>query len=123
EVLNPRAVSLLNRTQSVCENINFQASGAASAPRFSAAIVTTAGLTPPRSPIIAQAQYEGASVLCVGYEGVERETNWQIETLLAECRPFEPRSAQTLIGPAADPLWAALTDFSVVDSSLSFKAN
>ncbi|HLQ44717.1 MAG TPA: hypothetical protein VK137_08320, partial [Planctomycetaceae bacterium] len=68
---------------------------------------------------------EGADecVLCVGYEGAECETNWQVETLLGECRPFEPRSAQTLIGPAADPLWAALTDFPIVDSSLSFKAS
>ncbi len=36
------------------EEIDSQASGAASAPRFSAAIVTTGGLTPPRSPGISQ---------------------------------------------------------------------
>ena len=62
-------------------------------------------------------------ILCIGYEGAERETNWQVETLVAECRPFEPRSVQTLLGQVADPLWAALTDFPIAAATASFKAN
>ncbi len=38
-------------TLRVGEAIDFQASGAASAPRFSASTATTGGLTPPRSPL------------------------------------------------------------------------
>ncbi len=119
EVLNPQAVLSLNGMQGTCENNVAQASGAASALSSSTGSVTTGGLTSPRSPILS----EGPCVLCIGYEGAEHETNWQAKTLVAECRPFEPRSTQTLTGPAADPLWAALTDFAIVDSLLSFKAN
>ena len=62
-------------------------------------------------------------VLCVGFEGTERETQWQAETLITECRPFEPRSEETLAGPAADPLWNALTDFPIATTARTFKAN
>ena len=62
-------------------------------------------------------------VLCIGYEGAERETQWQTETLIDECRPFEPRSVETFSGPAADPLWAALTDYPIATSVRTFKAN
>lgn len=62
-------------------------------------------------------------VLCIGYEGATRETQWQVETLIAECQPFEPRSVETLSGQAADPLWASLTDFPIASSLRTFKAN
>ena len=32
--------------------------------------------------------------LCIAFEGTSRETNWQAETLLAECREFEPQAVQ-----------------------------
>lgn len=63
-------------------------------------------------------------VLVVGYEGAAGETNWQVETLLAECRPFEPRRAEPLVGSTADPLWATLRDFSTASTSLvTFQAS
>lgn len=63
-------------------------------------------------------------VLIVGYEGASHETNWQVETLLAECRPFEPRATESFAGAAGNPLWAALRDFSVSSSStVTFKAS
>lgn len=62
--------------------------------------------------------------LIVGFEGASRETNWQIETLLAECRPFEPRTTESLVGAAAEPLWNQLRDFSVsAKSQVTFKAS
>ncbi len=66
----------------------------------------------------------GKPKLIVGYEGATRETNWQIETLLAECRPLEPRATESLVGAAAEPLWNQLRDFSVgVKSQVTFKAS
>ncbi len=64
-------------------------------------------------------------LLCVGYEGAEHEVRWQIETLIAEAQPFEPRSAQSLIGSVAEPAWAELTDFAVSStrSLFTFKAS
>lgn len=63
-------------------------------------------------------------VLVVGYEGAARETSWQVDTLLAECRPFEPRRAEPLVGVAAEPLWTTLRDFSIASTSLAtFKAS
>ena len=62
-------------------------------------------------------------ILCVGFEGATKETQWQAETLINECRPFEPRSVETLSGSDADPLWAALTDFPIKNSSRTFKVN
>lgn len=66
----------------------------------------------------------GQPQLIVGYEGATRETDWQIQTLLAECRPFEPRAAESFIGAAADPLWDRLRDFSIsAKSCVTFKAS
>ncbi|HAP07865.1 MAG TPA: hypothetical protein DCR20_08550 [Planctomycetaceae bacterium] len=68
-------------------------------------------------------------LLCVGYEGADREVRWQIETMLAEARAFEPRSAKTLIGSGAEPAWTELTDFAIsgemptARSPLTFKAS
>lgn len=61
-------------------------------------------------------------VLCVGFEGAVRETEWQVETLTKECHPFEPRSVETLVGNASDPLWSALIDFPIAKSSRTFKS-
>ncbi len=62
--------------------------------------------------------------LIVGFEGASRETDWQIETLLAECRPFEPRTTGSFVGAAAEPLWSMLRDFSIGSkSSVTFKAS
>ncbi|MFM9966585.1 MAG: FAD-binding oxidoreductase [Planctomycetaceae bacterium] len=67
-------------------------------------------------------------LLCVGYEGAEREVRWQVESLIAEAQPFEPRSAASLFGTDAEPVWAELTDFvlsgesSATRSPLTFKA-
>ncbi len=63
-------------------------------------------------------------VLIVGFEGASREIDWQIETLLAECRPFEPRATESFAGAAAEPLWNTLRDFSMDSkSSVTFKAS
>ncbi len=62
--------------------------------------------------------------LCIAFEGTSRESNWQADTLLAECREFEPRSVQTWSGVEVDALWFALTNFSIrTEAPVSFKAN
>lgn len=66
----------------------------------------------------------GLPQLIVGFEGAAREIHWQIETLLAECRPCEPRMTESLVGAAAEPLWDKLRDFSVgAKSNVTFKAS
>ena len=62
--------------------------------------------------------------LIVGYEGASRETSWQVETLLKECRPFEPHAAESLTEADTEGLWNSLRDFSVETNSLAtFKAS
>lgn len=64
------------------------------------------------------------SVLIVGFEGASREVHWQIETLLAECRPFEPRATESKVGASAEPLLSQLRDFTVgPESPVTFKAS
>lgn len=66
----------------------------------------------------------GLPQLIVGFEGAAREIHWQIETLLVECRPFEPRTTESLVGAEAEPQWHQLRDFSVgAKSSVMFKAS
>ena len=63
-------------------------------------------------------------ILIVGFEGALWETNWQIETLLAECQPFEPRAAESFLGAAADSWWETLRDFSIHSNSyVTFQAS
>lgn len=63
-------------------------------------------------------------VLVVGYEGAAREVAWQVETLLKECRPFESRAAESVVGADADRLWSTLRDFSIETTSVAtFKAS
>ena len=61
--------------------------------------------------------------LIVGYEGAVRETNWQIETLLTESRPFEPLASESLVGSAADPLWKELRDFVLTPTFATIKGS
>lgn len=69
-------------------------------------------------------QENGPPQLIVGFEGAARETHWQVETLIAECRPFEPRSTESFVGAAAEPLWSKLRDFSIDSKSkLTFKVS
>lgn len=63
-------------------------------------------------------------VLVVGYEGATNEVRWQVETLLKECRPFEPRAAESFVGAETDGLWNTLRDFAIETSSAAtFKAS
>ena len=63
-------------------------------------------------------------VLIVGFEGAIREVSWQAATLLAECRPFEPRATESFVGDAAEALGKKLRDFSIDSkSSVTFKAS
>ena len=65
-----------------------------------------------------------STTLVVGYEGAVREVAWQVETLLKECRPFEPRATESYIGADAEDLWNTLRDFSIETSSdATFKAS
>ena len=57
--------------------------------------------------------------LVVGYEGAAREVGWQVETLLKECQPFEPRAAESLVGAEAEDLWNTLRDFPIETSSVA----
>jgi glycolate oxidase FAD binding subunit len=63
-------------------------------------------------------------VLCLGVEGTDCETAWQIEALKAEIGPSAPNSLSE-IGPAEAPaVWSALTEFQVSsDDPLTFKAS
>lgn len=66
----------------------------------------------------------GRPILCVGFEGTERETDWQIETLKQECSAFDPRELVVLKGAAALPLWKGLTEFQTAsDEPLTFRAS
>ena len=51
-------------------------------------------------------------MLYVGYEGSERETLWQIQTLLAECKQFAPRIQETILDSSVKPFLFALTNLS-----------
>lgn len=63
-------------------------------------------------------------VLVVGYEGASNEVRWQVETLLKECRPFEPRAAESFVGAETEGLWKTLRDFSTEsNSAATFKAS
>jgi glycolate oxidase FAD binding subunit len=55
----------------------------------------------------------GGPTLIVGYEGTQRETDWQTATVRDELTPFRPRGLQVLRSADAGPLWAGLTEFAV----------
>ncbi|HTI50240.1 MAG TPA: FAD-binding oxidoreductase [Planctomycetaceae bacterium] len=63
-------------------------------------------------------------VLCVGLEGTERETVWQMESLQTEIQPFSPHSMTAIAGADAESVWSALTEFQIgSDDPLTFKAS
>jgi glycolate oxidase FAD binding subunit len=66
---------------------------------------------------------DGGPALIVGYEGTQRETDWQIVTLLNELAPFRPLGLHVLRNADGGPLWSALTEFAVAgDVPLFFEA-
>ena len=79
-----------------------------------AAVAAEAGLElPPHRP-----------VLCIGVEGTEPETAWQVKTLKAELTPLGPHEIVPVSGTEATKLWFALAEFQVPsDDPLTFKAN
>jgi glycolate oxidase FAD binding subunit len=65
-----------------------------------------------------------APVLCLGVEGLQREVDWQIETLLRETAQFKVMADQRVSEPEATGLWQALTEFQTgADDPLTFQAN
>ncbi len=61
--------------------------------------------------------------IIVGYEGTQRETDWQTVTLLNELAAFRPLGQHVLRNADGGPLWSALTEFAVAgDEPLLFEA-
>jgi glycolate oxidase FAD binding subunit len=60
----------------------------------------------------------GGPALIVGYEGTQRETDWQIVTLLNELALSRPLGLHMLRNADATPLWNALTEFAVPTGDL-----
>ncbi len=60
----------------------------------------------------------GGPALVVGYEGTQRETDWQIVTLLDELAVSRPLGLHVLRNADASPLWNALTEFAVPTDGL-----
>jgi glycolate oxidase FAD binding subunit len=56
--------------------------------------------------------------LVVGYEGTQRETDWQIVTLLDELAVSRPLGLHALRNADAAPLWNAFTEFAVPTGDL-----
>jgi glycolate oxidase FAD binding subunit len=62
-------------------------------------------------------------VLCVGVEGTERETAWQLAQLRGEIGPQGPHSLTEVTGSDTAAVWTALTEFQIAsDDPLTFKA-
>jgi len=51
----------------------------------------------------------GGPALVVGFEGTQREADWQIVTVLNELAAFRPLGQHVLRNADASPLWSALT--------------
>jgi glycolate oxidase FAD binding subunit len=63
-------------------------------------------------------------VLCLGVEGTEHETAWQIATLESEIKSFSPNSITAIAAGDSEAVWSALTEFQVAsDDPLTFKAS
>lgn len=59
-------------------------------------------------------------VLCVAYEGTERETTWQVEQLRRELSDAAA-AIEVVTGEEADRLWSAMTEFQAgADEPLTF---
>jgi glycolate oxidase FAD binding subunit len=65
----------------------------------------------------------GGPAVIVGYEGTQRETDWQIVTLLNELAAFRPLGLHVLRNADAGRLWLALTEFPIAgEGPLAFQA-
>src|SRR5262249_42091001 len=63
-------------------------------------------------------------VLCIGIEGTEQESAWQLETLKNEIAASGPHEILAVAGTEATKLWFALAEFQVPSGDpLTFKAN
>jgi glycolate oxidase FAD binding subunit len=60
----------------------------------------------------------GGPSLNLGYEGTQRETDWQIVTLLSELAAFRPLGLHVLRNADAAPLWSALTEVAAPTGNL-----
>jgi glycolate oxidase FAD binding subunit len=86
--------------------------------------LNTAAANAVENRIHAEIPVGGGPLLIVGYEGTQRETDWQTVTLLNELVPFRPLGLHVLRNADAGPLWAALTEFPVRRTeSLVFEAH
>jgi len=66
----------------------------------------------------------GGPVLCVGFEGTERETNWQAEQFKSELASAQVEEITIVQNSDVDALWFALTEFAVSsDEPLTFQAS
>ncbi len=63
-------------------------------------------------------------VLCIAFEGSQRETDWQTETLRNELATFNPGDMHVIATDGADGLWQALIEYQTfADAPLTFQAN
>jgi len=60
---------------------------------------------------------DNTPVLCLGFDGVPSEVDWQIEMARAELEPFGPTNVSTLNSADTGAFWNALTEFGVSDDS------
>lgn len=67
---------------------------------------------------------QGKVLLCLGYEGTEQETNWQVQTVLDELKRHQPDELQTYTHESADQIHNALTEFQTAsDDPVTFRAS
>jgi glycolate oxidase FAD binding subunit len=65
----------------------------------------------------------GRSVLCVAFEGTDRETAWQDQVLRQELATYRPQDLVTVEEEAADKLWSALVEYQATsDDPVTFQA-
>lgn len=63
-------------------------------------------------------------VLCVGFEGARRETEWQVTQLQTECARFSPSNVVSLDGREATLVWNHLIEFQTIsEQPLTFQAS
>jgi glycolate oxidase FAD binding subunit len=62
-------------------------------------------------------------VLCVAFEGTNRETAWQDQVLRQELATYRPQDLVTVEEEAADKLWSALVEYQATsDDPVTFQA-
>ncbi|QDU38098.1 putative FAD-linked oxidoreductase [Maioricimonas rarisocia] len=66
----------------------------------------------------------GPYVLCLGYEGSDRETRWQLETAASELASLPDSQQQPVPRQHGDQLWSALTEYQASsDDPLTFQTS